>query len=115
MFKGKRAICWDEVKEYLKQYVVNSYMIEDTNDLVFIGNDLPDEYTGSKYTNSLKGANAKAKANAVQGIPEMLEIAEGKHFRENSGNKHLLPHRLMWKLLHAQCRYNYNPHHLFGY
>ena len=64
-------------------------MIEDTNDLVFIGNDLPDEYTGSKYTYSLKGANAKAKANAVQGIPEMLEIAEGKHFRENSGNKHL--------------------------
>ena len=71
-------------------------MIEDTNDLVFIGNDLPDEYTGSKYTYSLKGANAKAKANAVQGIPEMLEIAEGKHFRENSGNKHLRDAAFGW-------------------
>ena len=43
-------------------------MIEDTNDLVYIGNDLPDEYMGAKYTYSLKGANAKAKANAVQGL-----------------------------------------------
>lgn len=44
--------------------------------------------TGSRYTYSLKGANAKAKANASQGIPDMLEIATGKHFRENSGEKH---------------------------
>ena len=77
------------MKKYLRQYVGNSYLIEDTNDTVYIGRDLPDEYTGSKYTFSLKGANAKAKANATQGIPEMLEIAEGKHYRENSGNKHL--------------------------
>ncbi len=89
LFKGKRSICWDEVKKYLRQYVGNSYLIEDTNDTVYIGRDLPDEYTGSKYTFFLKGANAKAKANATQGIPEMLEIAEGKHYRENSGNKHL--------------------------
>ncbi len=89
LFKGKRAVPWEDVKEYLKQYVGNAYEIKDTKEMVYIGNDLPDEYTGSKYTYSLKGANAKAKANAVQGIPEMLEIAVGKHFRENSGNKHL--------------------------
>ena len=29
-----------------------------------------------------------AKANAAQGIPEMIEIAIGKHFRENRGDKH---------------------------
>ena len=49
-------------------------------DIIYIGKDLPDEYTGSKYTHKLKGGNAKAKANAAQGIPELLEIAEGKHF-----------------------------------
>lgn len=32
--------------------------------------------------------NAKAKANATQGIPEMIEIAVGKHYRENMENKH---------------------------
>lgn len=31
---------------------------------------------------------AKAKANAAQGIPEMLEIATGKCFRKNIGEKH---------------------------
>ena len=46
LFKGKRSICWDEVKKYLRQYVGNSYLIEDTNDTVYIGRDLPDEYNG---------------------------------------------------------------------
>ena len=50
---------------------------------MYIGSDLPKEYSGSNYTNSLKGANAKAKANAATGIPEMIEISVGKHFREN--------------------------------
>lgn len=89
IFKGKKAINWDDVKAYLESYVGEFYEIADTKDIVYIGQDLPDEYTGSRYTYSLKGANAKAKANASQGIPEMLKIAVGKHFRENSGEKHL--------------------------
>ena len=89
IFKGKKAINWNDVKVYLESYVREFYEIADTKDIVYIGKDLPDEYTGSRYTYSLKGANAKAKANASQGIPEMLEIAVGKHFRENSGEKHL--------------------------
>ena len=64
LFAGKKSINWNEVKVYL-------------------------ESTGSKYTYMLKGANAKVKANAVQGIPELLEIASGKHYRENTGEKHL--------------------------
>lgn len=88
IFKGKKAINWDEVKKYLEVYVGEFYEIADTKDIVYIGKDLPDEFTGSKYTYTLKGANAKAKANASQGIPEMLEIASGKYFRENSGEKH---------------------------
>lgn len=88
MFKGKKSVSWDDVKTYLKSYVGEFYEIAETKDIVYIGRDLPDEYTGSKYTYSLKGANAKAKANASQGIPEMLYIAVGKYFRKNSGTKH---------------------------
>lgn len=88
IFKGKRSINWNDVKNYLETYVGKFYEIANTKDTVYIGKDLPDEYTGSQYTYSLKGANAKAKANASQGIPEMLKIAIGKHFRENSGVKH---------------------------
>lgn len=88
VFKGKRQIDWNDVKDYLGQYVGEFYEIADTKDIIYIGKDLPDEYTGSKYTHTLKGSNAKAKANAAQGIPELLEIAEGKHFRENNAEKH---------------------------
>ena len=89
IFKGRRSVGWEDVKAYLEAYVGEFYEIADSKDIVYIGKDLPDEYTGSKYTYSLKGTNAKAKANASQGLPEMLEIAVGKHFRENSGTKHL--------------------------
>lgn len=88
IFKGKRSVDWDDVKAYLENYVDKYYEIAETKDIVHIGAEFPDEYTGSRYTYSLKGANAKAKANASQGIPEMLEIAMGKHFRQNSGEKH---------------------------
>lgn len=88
-FKGKRSVNWDDVKEYLKSYVGEFYEIADTKDIVYIGNDLPNEYAGSNYTYSLKGTTAKAKANASQGIPEMLEIAGGKYFRNNTKKKHM--------------------------
>lgn len=88
IFKGKKAICWDDVKTYLESYVGGFFVITTSKDIVHIGKDLPDEYTGSKYTYSLRGANAKAKANASQGIPELLEIAVGKHYRKNYGDKH---------------------------
>ena len=87
-FKGKRSIDWKEVRDYLKEYVGEFYTIAATGDVIYIGSDLPKEYSGSKYTNSLKGTNSKAKANAATGIPEMIEIAVGKHFRENHENKH---------------------------
>ena len=87
-FKGKRSIDWKEVRAYLKEYVGDFYKVASTGDVIYIGDDLPSEYSGSKYTHSIKGTNAKAKANAAQGIPEMIEIALGKHFRENKESKH---------------------------
>ncbi len=87
-FKGKRSVNWKDVKEYLKEYVGDFYKIASTGDVIYIGSDLPSEYSGSKYTISLKGATSKAKANAASGLPEMIEIAVGKHFRINQEMKH---------------------------
>ncbi len=87
-FKGKRSVDWSDVEEYLKQYVGEVYCVEETKDLIYIGAELPDEYTHSKYTKTLKGANAKAKANAAQGIPELIEIASNKSHTENEKKKH---------------------------
>ena len=63
----------------IKKYVGEIYTIVSTGDVVYIGSDLPKEYTGSKYTNSIKGTNAKAKANAATGI---RENNEDKHRRD---------------------------------
>ena len=75
IFKGKRNVNWKDVEQYLRQYVGEFYAITDTKKIVFIGSDLPDEYSNSNYTHKLKGASAKAKANAAQGLPEMIGIA----------------------------------------
>jgi len=61
IFKGKRSVEWAEVETYLKQFVGRGFIIEDTKDMVYIGADLPDEYTHSNYTMLLRGTNAKAK------------------------------------------------------
>ena len=95
-FKGKRSVNWDDVKAYLEEYVGEFYTIANTNDIVYIGKDFPDEYTGSKYTYRLRGTQAKAKANAAQGIPEMIEIATDKRFRENKAEKHFWDARYGW-------------------
>lgn len=96
LFKGKRAVNWDEVEKYLRQYVGDIYTIDDSNDIVYIGSDLPDEYAHSNYTHILKGANAKAKANAAQGLPELIEIADGKKFTENYKEKHNVDAKFGW-------------------
>ena len=95
-FKGKRSIKWKEVREYLKEFVGDFYTIASTGDVIYIGSDLPDEYCGSKYTNSLRGTNAKAKANATSGLPEMIEIAVGKHYRINQEDKHKRAAKYGW-------------------
>lgn len=88
IFKNKRNIDWYAVEKYLYKYVGKIVTIAETNDIIYIGSTFPDEYKGSKYTNRLKGANAKVKANAAQGIIEMLKIATEKRFRKNRKEKH---------------------------
>ena len=95
-FKGRQNIKWEDVESYLKRYIGEINEILETSDKIFIGKDLPDEYANSKYTRKLKGALAKAKANAAQGIPEIIQIASNKHFRENLSEKHIKDARFGW-------------------
>ena len=88
VFKGKRSISWEEVEKYLKRYVGDIYSIAEDNEILYIGSELPSEYAGSVYTKKLKGADAKAKANAAQAIPEMIEVATNGVFEKNRKAKH---------------------------
>ncbi len=88
IFSNKQNIDWNEVEKYLERYVGELVEIVGTGDVIYLGKDFPDEYAGSKYTRKTKGAKAKAKANAAQGIREMVEIASNKRFRKNQKEKH---------------------------
>lgn len=87
-FKGKRKIDWDDVKQYHKGYVGDYYEIEENAERIFIGNELPEEYTESESRKNLMGANAKAKANAATAIPELIQIAINPAYEKNRKEKH---------------------------
>lgn len=87
-FKGRQKINWKEVERYLKEYIEKCYEIVETSEKVYIGSDFPSEFAHSKDTKSLKGANAKAKANATQAIGEIIKIASKKAYAEDYNKKH---------------------------
>ena len=82
LFKSRRSVDWDEIEQVLRKYIGEYYEIAATAEKVYIGSDFPDEFTHSKYTKAIKGANEKAKANAITAIGELIQIANKK------GNEH---------------------------
>ena len=95
LFKGEK-IDWNEVAEYLKRYVGEFYTIAEEDEKIYIGKELPDEYTRSKYSTVIRGKTEKVKANAVQGLPEMIENATGKQHTPNKKQKHKKDAKYGW-------------------
>ena len=94
-FKGKRED-WKDVEQYLKEYVGEFYEIEESSDKVFISKDFPDEFANSESRIALKGAVAKAKANASQVVPDLIRIATNKRHSENTKEKHRFDAKYGW-------------------
>ena len=94
-FKGKRED-WKDVEQYLKEYVGEFYEIEETCDKVYISKDFPDEFANSESRIVLKGAVAKAKANASQAIPELIRIATNPKHSDNTKEKHKQDAKYGW-------------------
>lgn len=95
-FKAKKREEWKDVEEYLKEYVEEFYEIAETSEKIFISTDFPDEYANSESRIALKGAVARAKANAAQGIPELIQIATNREFSENTKKKHIKDAKYGW-------------------
>lgn len=87
-FRAKKKEDWKYVEKYLKKYVEEFYEITETAEKIFISTDFPDEYANSESRVTLKGAAAKAKANAIQGIPELIQNASNRKFSKNTKRKH---------------------------
>ncbi len=87
-FKAKVRNDWTVVEKYLKAYIGDFYKIEETSENIYISADFPDEYASSESRITLKGAMAKAKANAAQAIPELIRIAANPKHEANQKEKH---------------------------
>ncbi len=88
IFLGKQNIDWKLVEQYAKKYINEAYTVSGDGECINIGNDFPDEFSHSKDTERLRGGSAKAKANAIQGLPELIEISGNRRYKENYGQKH---------------------------
>ena len=87
LFKGRKNLPWKEVEKYLKRYIGEVVCVSETEEMIYIDKDFPDEYKGSEDTKKARGASAKAKANAIQGILQMVEIARKTSVSDNVKKK----------------------------
>lgn len=87
-FKGSSKEEWREIEKRLVEQVGNCYKIANTNEVIYIGSDFPDEFTSGKDKVALKGANLRAKANVVQAIGELISISNNRSFSPDYGGKH---------------------------
>ena len=66
------------------------------DDIIYIGTDFPDEYANSRDSVRSKGTIGKAKANATQALPELIQTAENISFKENMEDKHAVNAKYGW-------------------
>ena len=95
IFRGKQNIEWKAVESYLQKYI--GMVVEGSDEIIHIDRKFVDEYTGSVYTKQLRGGIAKAKANAAQGIIEMIINAVWKKTMENKKHSHAKDAKKGWK------------------
>ena len=88
IFKNKQDIDWEAVEKYLEQRIYDVVKNIESQDTIYIGKKFAEEYSRSKDTRNARGARAKAKANAVQGIHEIVENATNRVFENNKKKKH---------------------------
>lgn len=100
IFRGKKNINWKAVEVYLQRYI--GEVVEVSDEQIFIDRKFVDEYTGSVYTRKLRGSTAKAKANAVQGILEILRIGIFRQKMENKKKEHKKDAKNGWRYYRAR-------------
>ena len=71
-----------------QEYIGECYEIAESSEKIYIGKEFPGEFANAKDARGLKGANAKAKANAAQAIKELIQIAENKSEFPDYGDRH---------------------------
>ena len=83
---GEKSV--DVIYKYLKGHIGEVYSLIESGQKVYIGKDLPGEYTRSKYTQNARATAKYVKGQAAQNIGEMIEIATNRKWEKNRKRKH---------------------------
>jgi hypothetical protein len=79
------------IANYIAENIGEFYKITESGQRVYIGEELPNEYTQSEYTKQLLKRNKKilnAKNQSVQSLGEIIEIATERSWDKNRKLKH---------------------------
>lgn len=74
---------YQAVADYIADHIGEAYTILESGQRVYIGEDLPNEYTQSRYTKKiLQTSKLTAKNKAVSNLGEMIEIANNRRWEK---------------------------------
>lgn len=83
-----RKISWEDIEKALKEYVGKAYQINETGEIIFIGNDFPDEYAHSKDSFKSKRSIKRAKMNLITALDKLVFTSTNKTILPDFQNKH---------------------------
>lgn len=100
VLKNTNSNIHQSIANNIAQNIGKYYRIIESGQKVYIGKDLPGEYTQSEYTkNLIKNHRRKilrAKHQAIQNFGEMIEIATNRRWEENKKQKHKKDAKYGW-------------------
>lgn len=100
VLKNTNSSIHQSIANNIAQNIGKYYRIIESGQKVYIGKDLPGEYTQSEYTkNLIKNHRRKilrAKHQAIQNFGEMIEIATNRRWEENKKQKHKKDAKCGW-------------------
>lgn len=88
VLKGNKLPVHQAVANYLVHHIGDVYTIIESGQKVYLGKNLPSEYTQSEYTKKLlkKPGILKAKNKALPNLGEMIEIATNRRWAKDKGS-----------------------------
>jgi len=88
------------VADYIKRHIGDVYTIIESGQKVYIGEDLPKEFTQSKSTKRMvsnkKTEQLNAKNQSIQNVGELIEIATNRRWEKNNKQKHSIDAKYGW-------------------
>ena len=96
ILKGVKNSAHQVIANEIAENIGKYYYIIESGQKVYIGKDLPSEYTQSIYTKRLNKQIKRVKNQSAQNLGEMIEIATDRKWKKNIKPKHSKDAKYGW-------------------